>query len=309
MGLRLLVYGDLHLGPDDDRRAYERPDLDEIDPDAVVSLGDVIDDGTDHDHGRRGRAFFDHLNGADVPVVAVPGDRDPTNATRQLVDGLADVVLAGDRVLAGEELPGGADLDGLSLVAHGCEAFDATPTLPYTEFDPVDPRTTTNPDTIDWVADDVGDQVEEIVGAYLAGDASVDDVGDELGVHGSARERLAGYLDDVAAEYESLGSLLASADGETVLLSHRSPFNTTFDYRVDAEGLDARIHRGSIPLKMAVARTAPMLTLSGHSHRRGRDTVETVRGQRLAFNPGSPGVAVVELDRDRRRVEIETPPF
>lgn len=314
MTLRLLVYGDLHLEPSQRRRAFERPDLDGMDLDAVVSIGDVVDGNADETgsragrrYERRGRGFFEHLNETGVPTVVVPGDRDPLDATRRLVDGLDDVVLAHGRAVSGDRLPG-ADLDGCSLVGFGCETGDPGMTLPYTEFDPVDPRTTTNEETITYVADDVADQIEGAVGGYLSGEWTVDEVADELGVHGSARERLGGYLDDLTGEYRKLETLLSSAD-HPVVLAHRPPFNTAVDVYRDFEALDQRVHRGSLALKMAIASTGAALTICGHVHERGTDTVETLGAPSPVFDPGRPGVAVVEFDRERGAVDVETPSF
>ncbi len=85
------------------------PDLDSLDVDAIVSIGDVIDDNADHtgdttvgsEYEERARAFFERLNGVGVPVLAVPGNHDPVACTRRLTDGLANVVVAHRRVVDG----------------------------------------------------------------------------------------------------------------------------------------------------------------------------------------------------------------
>lgn len=312
MTVRLLVYGDLHLEPSQRRQRFERPDLDGMELDAVVSVGDVVDGSVEvtgsragQRYERRARGFFEHLDESGVPTVVVPGDRDPLAATRRLVDGLDSVALAHGRVVSDHHLPG---LGDLALVGYGCESSDASMTLPYTEFAPVDPRTTTNEDTIAWVADDVAEQVEEAVGGYLAGEWTVAEVADALGVHGSARERLGGYLDHLATEYDKLASLLATSE-DAVVLAHRPPFNTALDVVHDFEDLDDRVHRGSLALKMSIAAESPALALSGHVHERGTDTVETLGSPTPVFGPGSPGVVVVELDRERGAVNVETPSF
>lgn len=315
MGTRLLLYADLHLGRSDGERSFERPPLDDLAVDAIVSLGDVIDDSVPRSgrearrHERRGRAFFEHLDGAGVPVVAVPGDRDPVDCTERLAGGLSNVVVAHDRVLAAGDLPGTPDLDGCSLVGFGQRDDDASLRFPYTEFAAIDPRTTTNAETIGYVADDAADQVEAAVGGFLSGERTVDDVADDLGVQTSARERLGGYLDALAEEFRARRELLRQPDGDAILLSHVSPFNTRFDYRSSFDALDERLHHGSIALKMAVAATAPLVTLCGHTHVRDHDALDTVRGTRIAFNPGHPGVALVEIDRNGRSVDVRPPPF
>jgi Icc-related predicted phosphoesterase len=315
VGFRLLVYGDLHLRPGEPEHGFERPDLDAASVDAVVTLGDVVDENVDRAgrsarrHERRARAFFEHLDDADVPVVAVPGDHDPVEATERLTGGLDTTVVAHERALGARELPGDVDLDGASLAGIGCEERAPGMALPYMTFDTIDPRSNTTARTIGWVADDAADQVEAAVGGFLARDHGVGDVADELGVQGSARERLANHLASLRSAFLIRRSLLAAVEGPTVLLSHRSPFNTALDYHEEFDDLDDRLHRGSLALKMAVATTAPMLTLCGHVHRRGHDTVETVRGDRIAFSPGHRGVALVDVDPSARSVDVHADPF
>lgn len=315
MGFSLLLYGDLHLGPTGRERVFERPDLDTLDVDAIVSIGDVVDDNVDHGgrdarrYERRGRAFFEHLDDTGLPVVAVPGNHDPVATTERLTDGLANVVVAHERVLRPNDLPGGADLDGCSLVGVGCERFDQSPTLPYAAFEAIDPRTDATPGTVGYVADDAADQVETVVSAFLSREATVEDVADELSVTGAARDRLGGHLDALCDEFLGARSLLREAGDGAVLLSHRSPFNTNFDYHHSFDDLDGRLHRGSISLKMAAAATAPLATFCGHVHCRAHDVLETVEGPRIAYNPGSPGVAVVDIDRKQRTVDVEPDPF
>jgi len=49
---------------------------------------------------------------------------------------------------------------------------------------------------------------------------------------------------------------------------------------------------------MASAATGPDIVFSGHMHTEGRDVIETVEGFTDIYNPGSPGVAIVEVDSD-----------
>jgi hypothetical protein len=242
-------------------------------------------------------------------VVAVPGDHDPVATTERLTQGLSNVVVAHRSVLQGADLPGDPGLDGCTLVGVGCEQFDVGPAFPYMAYDTVDPRTTTTHETIGLVADDVADQVEDAVGSYLARELDVDGVADELGVERAARDRLARHLDALSGRFLQLRSLLAEPDGDGLLLSHVPPFNTAFDYRHEFDALDDRLHRGSIALKMAVAATAPTVTLCGHVHQRDDDVLETVGGGRVAYNAGRPGVAVVDVDPEAGSVGVDADPF
>jgi Icc-related predicted phosphoesterase len=315
VGFRLLLYGDLHLTPTGRKQPFERPDLAAADVDVVVSVGDVVDDTVDRSgrqarrHERRGRAFFEHLDGFDVPVVAIPGDHDPVDATERLTQGLSNVVVAHRSVLRGADLPGDPDLEGCTLVGVGCEQFDVGPAFPYMAYDTIDPRTTTTHETIGLVADDVADQVEEAVGSYLARERGVDGVADELGVERAARDRLSRHLDALSGRFRELRSLLAEPAGDGLLLSHVPPFNTAFDYRHEFDTLEDRLHRGSIALKMAVAAAAPTVTLCGHVHQEADDLLETVDGGRVAYNAGTPGVAVLDVDPDAGSVDVSADPF
>lgn len=47
---------------------------------------------------------------------------------------------------------------------------------------------------------------------------------------------------------------------------------------------------------MAIAATGPEIVFSGHMHSEGRDVIETVDGYSDVYNPGSPGIAIVEID-------------
>lgn len=317
MGVRLLLYADLHLRPEQRKQPYERPDVGAVGADLVVTLGDVVDDNVDHGgrgarrHERRARAFFEHFDDAGVPVVAVPGDHDPVGATERITQGLGNVVVAHERALGAGDLPGDPDLDGATLVGLGCEERPPGMALPYMAYGTIDPRSNTNARTVGWVADDVADGVEAAVGAFLEGSLDVDGVADELGVQGSGRERLASHLAALREEFHTRRSLLADATdgGDAVVLSHRPPFNTALDYHEAFEDVDDRLHRGSLALKMAVAATAPALTISGHVHRRGHDAVETVAGDRVAYSAGQPGVAVVDVDPASGSVDVHPEPF
>lgn len=314
MGFSVLLYGDLHYGPTGRTHAFERPDLGSVDVDVVVTIGDVVDENVDHGgrgarrYERRGRAFFEHLDAEGVPVVAVPGNHDPVGATGRLTEGLENVLLAHERVVRADDLPGDADLDGCTLVGLGCEQFDQSMTVPYMEYETIDPRTNATHETIGWVADDAADQVEAAVAGFLTRDVDVDDVADELGVERSARRGLATQLDALHDEFVTKRGLLSEHD-HAIALSHVSPFNTTFDYHHSFDDLDGRLHRGSISLKMAIAATAPLATFCGHVHQRARDVLETVRGPREAYNPGNHGVAIVEIDRRDRTIDVQPDPF
>jgi len=116
-------------------------------------------------------------------------------------------------------------------------------------------------------------------------------------------------VSSIVNEYETLRSLLGSTGETTIYLSHESPFYTEIDYHHSSDSLWARVHSGSIPLRLAIASSGPLLTLSGHMHNQCRDAIETTRGYRNLYNPGSPGVAGITVDPEQETVRIDDDPL
>ena len=316
MSTRILLYGDVHFGPTGETHDYERPELGE-EFDAVVTIGDVIDDNVDHaasaadgePYERRGRAFFEHLDGQDVPVVAVPGNHDPLDCTERLTEGLDNVVVAHEAVVTPDSFPGlDASFDGISFVGWGCEAFDVRLEFPYAEYPALDPRPDADSATIGHLADEAASEVESAVGRYLDGGASAGEIADEFGLDRADRVRMIEQFEALRESYQRIRAVVEDAPGEAVLCSHVSPFNTSFDYHHSFDDLAGRLHRGSIALKMAAAATGPLALFCGHVHQQGYDVIETVAGHRVAYNPGSPGVVAVEADPERGTVQVDEEP-
>ncbi|MFC4449092.1 metallophosphoesterase family protein [Halorussus aquaticus] len=313
--MRLLLLNDLHLGPGDDRPAYARPDINEAKFDAVVTAGDVVDENRDHAksaaagerYERVGRAFYEFLHEEyDLPIVVVPGNHDPLDCVERLTEGLDRAVVAHERVVGEAEFASaGADFDGFALAGWGCEQFDQRPEIRYTEFPATDPLEDATAATIDHVAAERAAEIEALAGRYLDGDADADAVADALGIADADRARLADQLAALERRYEALYSLV-TADERVLLFSHVPPFDVAFDHHHSGSGLRGRIRRGSIALKHAVRRGSPHAVFSGHTHEYGIDTVRTARGDRYAFNAGSPGVAVVEVETDPAVLNVRT---
>ena len=109
--VRLLVISDIHLRPTGEQLSAEEVLQEDID--AILSLGDVIDDNRDHAtsaaDGERyealGREFFSAMDRTDVPVFAVPGNHDPSDCTQRLIDDCQHVELL-HRETKTVELPG-----------------------------------------------------------------------------------------------------------------------------------------------------------------------------------------------------------
>jgi Icc-related predicted phosphoesterase len=301
---RLLLITDLHLSTTGPSIPPACPNLESIDVDAVISVGDVIDDNIDHTddeetgeaYEKRGREFFERLNEIDVPVFTVPGNHDPLRCTKRLTDGLENVTVA-HRCAVGGETTEQPALDGLCFVGWGCEQFDLTPAFQHDRYPGIVPNLTTV-ESVEHTAKESAARVESVIGSFLAGEFDAKTASVEIGVASNRRETCAKELDKLKKEYETIRGLLSEDAGADtkILLSHPSPFNVSFDYHHSADYPQGQLHRGSIPLKMAVVATGPDIVFSGHTHTQGRDAIETVDGYADLYNPGSPGVAFVEVD-------------
>jgi Icc-related predicted phosphoesterase len=312
--MRALVYGDIHLDTGADRRPFERPDLDPAEWDVVITLGDVVhrtrEDFDDPSHGdpyeERGRAFFEHLDAADVPVVAVPGNHDPLNATRRLVDDLDGVVVAHRRVVTDEDVPAvDADWDGVSFAGVGCEQFDQGPELAYLDVPSLDPRTATDGRSVHERATAWRERIESAVGTYLSGAHDVDDAVDALEPAPEDRPVVLEQLETLAEKFSVWRDLLAASRGSTVALSHVSPFGVAFDSHHGDD--DWSLYpTGSIAFKMALYDAAPLAAFSGHTHVGGTDVVQGAGGTTYAYNPGE-AVVEVTIRPDRGQVQPTDP--
>ncbi|MFC7081278.1 metallophosphoesterase family protein [Halorussus caseinilyticus] len=311
--MRLLLLNDLHLGPGDDRPAYARPAIEEAKFDAVVTVGDVIDENRDHAksaaagerYERVGRAFYEFLHDEyDLPILVVPGNHDPLDCAERLTEGLDRAVVLHERAVDAAEL-GLSDLDGFAFAGWGCEQFDQAPEIRYTEFSATNPVEDATTATIDHLAAERANEVESVAGRYLDGDADGDDVADALGVAGRAKARLVDQLETLEDRYETLYSL-ATADERVLLFAHVPPFDVAFDHHHSGSGLYGRVRSGSLALKHAIRRASPHAAFGGHTHQYGIDTVATDSGDRYVVNAGAPGVAVVEVETDPGVLNVRT---
>jgi len=298
--MRVLLYGDVHLDTSAERYGFERPALDPADWDAVVTLGDVVhrtrEDYDDPAHGqryeRRGRAFFERLDGSGVPVVAVPGNHDPLDATRRLTDGLDNVVVAHRRLVTVDDFPAlDPDWEGVGFAGWGCEAFDQGPELGYLDVPSLDPRRDAgSADAYDLVRS-TGERIESVVGRLLAGESDIAAAVDALDPAPADRPTVRRQLEALRETFSDVRAVLAGHDGPVVSLSHVSPFFVAFDsHHRDRDR--AAFPTGSIALKMALYDTSPMAAFSGHTHVRGTDVIRGSDGLTYAFNPGENVVEV-----------------
>jgi len=138
--------------------------------------------------------------------------------------------------------------------------------------------------------------VQRAIGRFLADELEPEDAAAELGVSPDRRRKCAEDLITLEEEFDAICEVFADEKKPTILLSHESPFHVDFDFHHSADSLLGRLHRGSIPLKMAIAASAPDVVFSGHMHAEGRDVIETTGGYTDVYNPGSPGVSFVEIE-------------
>ncbi len=300
--VRLLLLGDLHLSTTGPAIPLACPDLKSLDVDAIVSIGDIIDDNIDHAgdaisgraYEERGKVFFEQLNEVGVPVIAVPGNHDPVDCTRRLTDGLDNVAVAHRRVVDGSTTKQPA-LEGVRFAGWGCEQFDLTPAFTYDQYPEIVPELT-EVESVTQTATQIANAVEAVVGRFLAGELEPQEAAAELGVSLDRRRTCADELVILEEEFDAICEVLAGEQKSTILLSHESPFHVDFDYHHSADNVHGRLHRGSIPLKMAIAASAPDVVFSGHMHTEGRDVIETTGGYADVYNPGSPGVSIVDIE-------------
>ncbi len=292
--IRLLVISDIHLRPTGDHLSAEGLLVEGVD--AIVSLGDVIDDNREHAKsaadGERyeelGREFFSVLDQAGVPVFAVPGNHDPSDCMRRLVDECQHVqVLHRETKTVDPSETSGS----LRVAGWGCEQFDFTPALLAPEYPHLGV-----PEADQLTPNEIADVVLDAGGRYLAGAASPAEVAEALGISPDheSRERLHQSLDRLESRFEAIVDSTCSGPGPLILTSHITPFNVPFDCR----GLTSRTgsyHFGSLALRLASMDIGPACLLSGHTHQRGTTVIETGSGYTYVHNPGAPGVSVVTI--------------
>lgn len=304
--MTVLVYTDLHLGTS----ATERVDrlvshaaADDVE--AVFLLGDVIDENRDHAdspaagerYEQQGRLFLERLNDLDIPVVVVPGNHDPVHTMDRLIDGLANIVNAHERVVRfGDDGDFVVDsLAGGSVVGFGCEQFDLSSELSYRDFPELDVLADATPENIHHKATQQAESIEAAIGRFLTESASVEQAADSLTIDPASHGAFEEQLEDIQSTFEILAKLLDQASEPTIVLSHQPPFNTALDHHHSDRGMAGRIHKGSIPLKMAVLHAGPSLVLSGHTHFEQRDDFQTANGYTTAYNSGDAGIAEIAV--------------
>ncbi len=281
--MRVLVCNDLHLKPagsDYDLDAIEAPG----DVDAVFVAGDLTHrDG--EDDVALARRFVERF-APDTPVVYVPGNHDHAPMPERVVDGLAGAT-------SGHELA--RECDAGTVVGWGCERRSLDPVLDQTAFESLDPRTAPRGERR-YAADETADRIEGALRDVVTDEATASDAADALDIAAENEGAFLRSVDAVQATYDHLVDLLDGRE-DVVLVTHLSPFNTSFDRHhstgtreTDLEGL----HTGCIALKLVAQTQGVFATVSGHSHDFGYDIGDG--GTPHMLNLGFRGLGVLDID-------------
>lgn len=283
--MRALVCNDLHLKPaasDHDVDAMTIPD----DVDAVFVAGDLThrDGPDDQALARR----FVRRFAPDVPVLYVPGNHDHAPMPGRVVDGLKRAVDGHDAV---------REYGSVTVVGWGCERRSLEPALDQAAFPALDPRTEPRGERR-YAADRIADAIENALIDVVADEASASEAADRLDV---ADENVASFRRSVAEvqdTYDHLAGLVGDRSN-VVVVSHLSPFNTSFD-RHHSKGTREEdreaFHTGSIALKLLARTHDVYATLTGHSHAFGYDTGDGAATAPHMLNLGYRGLGVVDVD-------------
>lgn len=302
---RLLVLTDVHLSPTGEQLSAEDFLVENVD--AILSLGDVIDDNRDHarsaadgeQYEMLGQEFFATLDRVEIPVFAVPGNHDPVDCTERLVADCRHVEMIHQETKF-LDIPGLSD--SLRIAGWGCEQFDFRPAFLAPEYPQLDV-----PDAEHLTPDKVADLVLEAGGRYLSGAASTEESADVLGIRDDPqnRERFHQSCELLKKRFESILDSVGAGSGPLVLASHITPFNVPYDVR----GLTSRTgsyHFGSLALRLASMEIGPLCVLSGHTHQQGMTVFETGSGYTYAHNPGALGKTIVTIENGDVRFEGTT---
>jgi Icc-related predicted phosphoesterase len=266
MGLRVLVFSDLHLTGQDEfdadlleKNIASRTEKSQID--GFLSLGDVVDNiprdreqkkSNIEDDIETGRNFFGGLGRISdrhgIPTYAVPGNHD--------YDIFEDIISHSD----GSQIEGVYDARGANvfiqneetygLVGHGVESFDIGP-----EIDPEK-----------YGIDDSAQLVENLYHVATVGD-SIEQSADALDI---AAEDYQDFYHDVRKFLDSFSNLEEAFEtvyqevdsDQTIFMSHIAPFGTKLDAK--SIGREYSEHQGSMVNRTVLDRFMPGLALNGH---------------------------------------------
>lgn len=281
--MKVLVCNDLHLKPaasDYNLDAVAVPDS----VDAVFISGDLTHrDGTDDI--ALARRFIDQF---DIDVLYVPGNHDHAPMPERVVNGFEHAANGHNVVYEYESNP---------VVGWGCDRRSLDTVLDQSAFPTLDPRTAPRGERR-YRADQSANAIETTLHDIVTDQATTHDAAADLGL---ADENIPAFRQSVRTIQETYDHLsdLVGNQSNVVLVSHLSPFNTSFDRHhskgtreADREGF----HTGSIGLKLITRTHDIYATISGHSHTFGYDTGDVRTNVPHMLNLGYRGLGIVDLD-------------
>ncbi|MFA9504911.1 metallophosphoesterase [Natrinema sp. H-ect1] len=283
--MRALVYNDLHLKP-----AGSGYDVDALavpeDVDAVWIAGDLT-----HRDGRDdvalARRFVERFP-ADIPVLYVPGNHDHAPMPERVVDDVEGATSGHDTI---------REYESVTIVGWGCQRRSLEPALDQVAFPALDPRTAPCGERR-YAADRTADAIEDALFDVVYGDATAHDAAATLDIADENVPAFSRSVDTVLETYEHLAGLVGDRSN-VVVVSHLSPFNTSFDRHHSTgtreEDREA-FHTGSIALKLLTRTHDVFATYSGHSHDFGYDTGDGGTGASHMLNLGFRGIGLVDID-------------
>lgn len=265
--MRVVVCNDLHLKPgggDYDVTAMTVPS----DIDAVFIAGDLTH-RTSVDDEELARRFVEQFV-PDTPVLYVPGNHDHAPMPERIADGLKHATSGHNTV---------HECGSMTVVSWGCEHRSLERPLDQTAFPALDPRTAPRGNRR-YAADRVANAIKATLLDVVAGSTTARAAAGKLDIATKHEPAFVRSVNAIQVTYDHLVGLLDDSSN-VVLVSHLSPFNTSFDRHHsigtrehDREGL----HTGSIALAL-VARTCDVYaTITGHSHHFGYDTEDGFGG-------------------------------
>ncbi|SDY35552.1 metallophosphoesterase [Halobellus clavatus] len=280
--MRVLVCNDLHLKPvasDYDIDAMETPD----DIDAVFIAGDLTHrDGADDI--ALARRFIDQF---DIDVLYVPGNHDHTPMPVRVAEGF-------EHVTNGHNMT--REYESCSVVGWGCESRSLDDALDQAAFPTLDPRTAPRGERR-YRADQTASAIENALHSLVTDQVTTSDAADELGIADENIPTFHQSVHRIQETYDHLSDLVGDRSN-VVIVSHLSPFNTSFDRHHSTgtreEDREA-FHTGSIALKLIIKTHDVYATVSGHSHASGYETGDSEIGAPHMLNLGYRGLGVVDI--------------
>lgn len=281
--MRVLICNDLHLKPaasDYDIDAIAVPDS----VDTVFIAGDLT-----HRNGEEditlARRFIDQF---DIDVLYVPGNHDPNPMPERVVDGFEHATAGHNAVCISESC---------SVVGWGCDRRSLNTVLDQTAFPTLDPRTAPRGERR-YQVDQSAEAIENGLLDTVTGQATIHDITTNLGIADKNIPAFHQSIQTIQETYDHLSDLVGDRSN-VVLVSHLSPFSTSFDRhhskgtrKEDREGF----HTGSIALKLITQTHDIYATISGHSHTFGYDTGAGKANAPHMLNLGYRGLGIVDIN-------------